>query len=188
MVHEKKAKPAKNRAHMIRSYSHRQLTLAEFDWPVQAALDENNRWVKMGQCIPWDNRRYLKLHGIRFAGKSLGRPKKITEEKREELKRLKAQRRQEYLQRIPIEGRFDQGKAGYRLNYIRAKRVDTSVAWINSIFLVMNLLVLLRVFFALMNKGAVMVRLLLLHVGERLFYRQQAQPAIDGVLYQATAC
>jgi len=39
---------------MIRSHSHKQLTLAEFDWPFQTALDENNRWVKMSQCIPWD--------------------------------------------------------------------------------------------------------------------------------------
>ncbi|HED13603.1 MAG TPA: hypothetical protein ENI62_08120, partial [Gammaproteobacteria bacterium] len=33
-------------------------------------------------------------------------------------------------------------------NDIRAKRADTSIAWINSIFLVMNLLILLRIFFA----------------------------------------
>jgi hypothetical protein len=59
---------------------------------------------------------------------------------------LKAQQREEYLQRIPIEGKFGQGKNGYNLNYIRAKRADTSVAWINSIFLVMNLLILLRIF------------------------------------------
>jgi hypothetical protein len=64
------------------------------------------------------------------------------------LKRLKTQRREEYLQRIPIEGKFGQGKNGYRLNYIRAKRADTSSAWINSIFLVMNLLILLKVIFA----------------------------------------
>lgn len=36
-----------------------------------------------------------------------------------------------------------------RLNYIRAKRTDTSLAWINSIFLVMNLLILLQVFIGL---------------------------------------
>ncbi len=96
-----------------------------------------------------DNRRYLKEKGIRFAGKPLGRPKKVTEANREELKRLKAQRREEYLQRIPIEGKFGQGKNGYGLNYIRAKRADTSEAWINSIFLVMNLLILWRIFFAL---------------------------------------
>lgn len=93
------------------------------------------------------NRLYLKERGIRFAGKPLGRPKKMTEENRNELKALKAQRREEYRQRIPIEGKFGQGKNGYRLNYIRAKRADTSVAWINSIFLVMNLLILLKVFF-----------------------------------------
>jgi len=52
-------------------------------------------------------------------------------------------------ERIPIEGKFGQGKNGYRLNYIRAKRADTSYAWINSIFLVMNLMVLLRIFFVL---------------------------------------
>ena len=65
------------------------------------------------------------------------------------MKRLKAQRRQEYRERIPIEGKFGQGKYGYRLNNIRARRADTSVAWINSIFLVMNLLVLVQVFIRL---------------------------------------
>jgi len=62
---------------------------------------------------------------------------------------MKAQRREEYLQCIPIEGKFAQGKNGYRLNYILAKGADTSLAWINSIFLVMNLLILLKFFFAL---------------------------------------
>jgi hypothetical protein len=44
------------------------------------------------------NRRYLKNQGIRFAGKPLGRPRKVTDENREELKRLQAQRREEYRQ------------------------------------------------------------------------------------------
>ena len=105
-----------------------------------------------------DNRRYLKEHGIRFAGKPLGRPKKVTDENREELKALKAQRREEYRQRIPIEGKFGQGKSGYRLNYIRAKRADTSFAWINSIFLVMNLLVLLKAFLWLLFQVGLRVR------------------------------
>lgn len=101
-----------------------------------------------------ENRAHLKKLGIRFAGKPLGRPRKETEANREELKQQKAQRREDYLQRIPIEGKFGQGKNGYRLNYIRAKRADTSVAWINSIFLVMNLAVLLRLFFALCISAA----------------------------------
>jgi hypothetical protein len=92
-----------------------------------------------------DNRKYLKKHTIRFAGKPLGRTPVVTDENREEIEKLKAQRREEYLQRIPIEGKFGQGKNGYRLNYIRAKLAATSSAWINSIFLVMNLLILLRI-------------------------------------------
>ena len=115
-----------------------------------------------------DNRRYLKEHGIRFAGKPLGRPRKITEANGEELKRLKAQRREEYLQRIPIEGKFGQGKNGYDLNYIRAKRPDTSYAWINSIFLVMNLQILLRIFFARLKMAAAAIWLPLLWVAEWL--------------------
>ncbi len=53
-MHENQAHLTKNRAPMIRYHSHRQLSLAEFDWPFQTALDENNRWVKMSHCLPWD--------------------------------------------------------------------------------------------------------------------------------------
>ena len=120
------------------------------------------------------NRRYLKGHGIRFAGKPLGRPKKVTEANREELKRLKEQRREEYLQRIPVEGKFGQGKNGYNLNYIRAKRADTSYAWINSIFLVMNLLILVRIFFALCIRGVAVIRVPLLQVVERMVRHQMS--------------
>ena len=122
-----------------------------------------------------DNRKYLKGNGIRFAGKPLGRPRKVTEENREELKRLKAQRRADYLQRIPIEGKFGQGKNGYNLNYIRAKRADTSEAWINSIFLVMNLAVLLRIFFALCFGGVVALIALFLPTRRVLFCRWDAR-------------
>ena len=93
------------------------------------------------------NRAYLKDKGIRYAGKPLGRPRKETLENAEELKAEKKQRQADYRQRIPIEGKFGQGKSGYNLNYIRAKRSDTSQAWVNSLFLVMNLLVLWLVFF-----------------------------------------
>ncbi len=135
-----------------------------------------------------DNRRYLKQHGIRFAGKPLGRPKKVTEANREELKRLKAQQREEYRQRIPIEGKFGQGKNGYDLNYIRAKRADTSAAWINSIFLVMNLQILLRIFFALYKRGVAAIWLPLLRVVESVHgHRWVHSPAAAGVLHQTAA-
>jgi len=121
-----------------------------------------------------ENRGYLKKFGIRFAGKPLGRPPKITNANREEVERLKAQRREEYLQRIPIEGKFGQGKNGYRLNYIRAKLASTSSAWINSIFLVMNLLILVRFFIFRFAFGAccLLNRLKnLLRFFERVFWR-----------------
>ncbi|RLP53237.1 MAG: transposase [Ketobacter sp.] len=54
MVHESEATCLKKRAPMIRTQSSRQLSLAEFDWPFQTALDEQDRWVKMSECIPWD--------------------------------------------------------------------------------------------------------------------------------------
>jgi len=93
-----------------------------------------------------ENRNYLKALGIHYAGKPLGRPKKVTEENKEQLKQAKKQRHEDYRQRIPIEGKFGQGKNGYGLNRIKAKTARTSQAWIRSIFLVMNLLVLYRHF------------------------------------------
>ncbi|MBF0371210.1 MAG: IS5 family transposase [Magnetococcales bacterium] len=95
-----------------------------------------------------DNRRYCKDRGIRFGGKPLGRPKKVTAANKEEVRKEKRQRRQDHLKRIPIEGKFGQGKNGYGLGRIRAKLINTSEAWIQAIFLVMNLMVVLRFFFA----------------------------------------
>jgi len=91
-----------------------------------------------------DNRKYLQGEGIRFGGKLLGRPKKQTGLNVEQIKLAKKQRKQDALERIPVEGKFGQGKNGYRLNYIRARTAATSEAWIRAIFLVMNLMVLLR--------------------------------------------
>lgn len=91
-----------------------------------------------------ENRRYLRENGIRFGGKALGRPPKQSSENVERIRKMKEQRIRDSRERIPIEGKFGQGKNGYRLNYIRAKLQKTSEAWINCIFLVMNLLVLLK--------------------------------------------
>jgi hypothetical protein len=54
LLHEKHASTLKNRAAMIRTTSSKQLTIAEFDWPFESTLDKNNRWVKLSDCIPWD--------------------------------------------------------------------------------------------------------------------------------------
>lgn len=90
------------------------------------------------------NRRFLKKNEIRYGGKALGRPKKVTAENAEIIKQEKQQRIQDSRERIPIEGKFGQGKNGYRLNYIRARLQRTSEAWIGSVFLVMNLQLLLE--------------------------------------------
>jgi len=68
-----------------------------------------------------ENRHYLKEKGIHYAGKPLGRPKKETEENKAQLKQEKQQRRNDYCQRIPIEGKFGQGKSAYGLDKIKAK-------------------------------------------------------------------
>jgi transposase, IS5 family len=54
MAHEKQAIIRQNRASMIRTSSSKQLTIAEFDWPFGTALDKYNRWVKLSDCISWD--------------------------------------------------------------------------------------------------------------------------------------
>jgi hypothetical protein len=86
-----------------------------------------------------ENREFMKTNGIRFAGKPLGRPKKQTEENKKELVSERRRRKKEYHERIPIEGKFGQGKNGYRLNYIRAKLPKTSESWIGCIFFVMSI-------------------------------------------------
>jgi transposase, IS5 family len=83
-----------------------------------------------------ENRRKLKELGIRCSGKSLGRPKSEGALTKAERKR----NRKEHGMRNAIEGKFGQGKNGYGLNKIRAKKPDTSESWIMSIFFVMNIL------------------------------------------------
>ncbi len=44
-----------------------------------------------------------------------------------------------------VEGKFGQGKNGYNLDQIRAKRRDTSESWISAILFIMNLTKLMKV-------------------------------------------
>lgn len=90
------------------------------------------------------NRRWLKDRGITYGGKPLGRPPKRSPEQQ---RIIDAQRRIDACDRIPIEGKFGQGKAAYGLDKIPARRADTSSAWIRMIFMVMNLLALAKAFF-----------------------------------------
>jgi hypothetical protein len=128
-----------------------------------------------------ENRKFLKDKNIRFAGKPLGRPRKATEANRETILKEKKRRIEEYRQRIPIEGKFGQGKNGYRLNYIRAKSSATSEAWIKSIFLVMNLLVLAKSFvLPLKRRCYVGIRVFMTTLKELIGYRLACQVSCRG--------
>jgi len=83
-----------------------------------------------------ENRKWLKERDIRITAPPLGRPK--TKEKESYYFRWK--NRKEKAERNHIEGKFGQGKNGYKLNQIRAKLKETSESWVACIFFVMNLL------------------------------------------------
>jgi len=87
-----------------------------------------------------ENRSYCKKHGIRLSGPPLGRPRTVTEENREELKKEAMQSYQDEVDRIPIEGKFGEGKRRYSLSRIMSKLPKTSEVTIILNFLVMNLL------------------------------------------------
>ncbi len=85
------------------------------------------------------NRKFCKKHGIRMSGPPLGRPVKETEDNATKLREKALQRRQDELDRIPIEGKFGQGKRRFGLSRIMAKLAGTSETAIAIIFIVMNL-------------------------------------------------
>jgi hypothetical protein len=79
------------------------------------------------------NRKAMKERGIHLAAKPLGRPS--------------AGALQNHIrpgERNPIEGKFGQGKVKYGLGNIGAKLATTSVSWVASIALVLNLMNLMR--------------------------------------------
>jgi len=82
-----------------------------------------------------ENRRYCAEHGIRISGPPLGRPPKDPQEHRKILKEA----RNDELARIPIEGKFGNGKRRYGLSRITSKLKETSETTISMTVLVMNL-------------------------------------------------
>jgi len=94
-----------------------------------------------------DNLKFCKKYGIRLSGPPLGRPPKITTENAMFIQQQKAMARQDEVDRIPIEGKFGQGKRRYGLGLIISKRADTSACSIMMSFLVMNLMKWLKVIF-----------------------------------------
>ena len=82
-----------------------------------------------------ENRKFCKKHGIRLSGPPLGRPP-VDELKKQEIQH---QVRRDELSRIPIEGKFGQGKRRFSLSRIMTKLAVTSETAIAVVFLVMNL-------------------------------------------------
>lgn len=81
------------------------------------------------------NIKFCKKHGIRLSGPALGRPPSQIEERKAAQKQV----RQDELDRIPIEGKFGQGKRRFSLSKIMSKLDCTSETAIAVVFLVMNL-------------------------------------------------
>ena len=80
-----------------------------------------------------DNRKFCKKHNIRLSGPALGRPPKQIDSQREK------RARQDELDRIPIEGKFGQGKRRFSLSKIMCKLSQTSETAISVIFIVLNI-------------------------------------------------
>ncbi len=85
-----------------------------------------------------ENRDFLKLRNIQHNGKKLGRPLQLSS-------REKAIIRAKNAERNHVEGKFGQAKNSFGLSRIRARRADTSAAWISGIFLALNLTRLLKI-------------------------------------------
>lgn len=85
------------------------------------------------------NRTFCKQHGIRISGPALGRPPKVTAENAALLREKARQHHQDERDRIPIEGKFGQGKRRFSLNRVMAKLAQTSEAAMAITFIVMNL-------------------------------------------------
>lgn len=86
-----------------------------------------------------DNLCYCKKHGIRLSGPRLGRPPNVTPENADKLRAAALQARQDELDRIPIEGKFGQGKRRFGLGRLMTKLASTGETAIALCFLVMNL-------------------------------------------------
>ena len=87
-----------------------------------------------------ENLKFCKDHEIRLSGPPLGRPPKEMKDQ----KLLKRQSREDEIARIPVEGKFGNGKRRYKLDCIMEKRDDTSETTIGMIILVMNLEKIMR--------------------------------------------
>ncbi len=94
-----------------------------------------------------ENRRYMKALGIRYSGKKLGRPIRISEVNRERWKAEKRRRKVEQRKRVLIEGCFGVGRRRYGLGRVRTRLQETSETSICMAFFAMRIVVYLAACF-----------------------------------------
>lgn len=79
-----------------------------------------------------ENRQYMNEKHIRYYGKALGRPVKLTKAQKKALRSGLGIRNR-------IEGKFGEGKRKYQLDCVKTKTQMTSESWISCVLFVMNL-------------------------------------------------
>ena len=67
----KQQNTGKRLADMIRYKGQKQPNLVGFETPFERDLDGENRWVKLGECVPWDE---LAQAYYRKMSSGMGRP------------------------------------------------------------------------------------------------------------------
>ena len=91
-----------------------------------------------------ENLQYCQEYGIRLSGPKLGRPFKDNEKNKKILREQRRIERNDESTRIAVEGKFGEAKRRYTLDKLVTKLKETSETSIMMIFLVMNLMVLVR--------------------------------------------
>jgi hypothetical protein len=134
-----------------------------------------------------ENLAYCKERGIRLSGKPLGRPKKETVENQEALRAQKKQRRQDEIDRIPVEGKFGNAKRKGTLNRIMARLARNSQSVIHLGFIVLNLDHWLRAVLFWLQTARLAILMVLLRtrqkhpVGRKLFWSRSLSPVGQGL-------
>jgi len=91
-----------------------------------------------------ENLQYCQEYGIRLLGPKLGRPFKEIEKNKKRIRQRRKIEREDESTRIAVEGKFGEAKRRYTLDCIGTKLKETSESSIMMVFLVMNLMALVR--------------------------------------------
>jgi hypothetical protein len=127
------------------SSQHKQLIFDVFHSSL-SELSKENRWVKLGDSLPWDeiekiyNRRLNNAHG--GAGNKPARMIRPSKERQGEEYRKKMAK--DVGERNEVEATFGTGKRIYRANNIRAKLPDMGEAWTSACYFSKNVMKFLK--------------------------------------------